>query len=98
MPHPGNLAVQTNALSRLIKEEKSYYTELHQQEHSVARLEKIKPEDIADGTERENHGYRLKQEVSQFPLFWVSLHSMLSKIFVLYPSVVIGRKDMRFLS
>ena len=64
MPPPGPITVQTNALARLVKEEKSYYTELRMQEQSVERLEKVVPEDISDATERENHGFTLKQEVS----------------------------------
>ncbi|KAL5611563.1 hypothetical protein BROUX41_000852 [Berkeleyomyces rouxiae] len=57
MPAPTPLEVTTKAVTRLVKEEKSYHIELVSQ---LARLDKLKSE--AATTTDENHSYILKQE------------------------------------
>jgi tubulin-specific chaperone A len=55
MPPPSQLSIATGSVTRLIKEQASYYKELEQQ---LARMEKITGE-----TEDENAEFILKQEV-----------------------------------
>jgi hypothetical protein len=56
MPAPSQLAIQTSALQRLVKEEASYHKELEQQEVRIAKLEQ--------GDDDENAEYTLRQEAS----------------------------------
>jgi len=54
MPAPSQLAIQSSALQRLVKEEASYHKELEQQEVRIAKLEQ--------GDDDENAEYTLRQE------------------------------------
>jgi hypothetical protein len=56
MPAPSQLAIQSSALQRLVKEEASYHKELEQQEVRIAKLEQ--------GDDDENAEYTLRQEAS----------------------------------
>jgi tubulin-specific chaperone A len=58
MGPPSQLAIATQSLNRLVKEEKSYHTELEQQE---ARIAKLQQGDSGD----ENAEFTLKQEVCE---------------------------------
>ena len=57
MAPPSQLAIATSALSRLVKEERSYHRELEQQQASIANLEQ-------GGSGDENADFQLRQEVS----------------------------------
>jgi tubulin-specific chaperone A len=59
MPAPTPLAVATQSVQRLVKEETSYHKELSSQQSRVSKLES----EIAAGTADENAEYVLKQEV-----------------------------------
>ena len=55
---PSQVQIATSALQRLMKEEKSYYKELEQQQTRISKLEK------GEGGDSEgNEEYQLKQEV-----------------------------------
>ena len=57
---PSQVQIATSALQRLMKEEKSYYKELEQQQTRISKLEK------GEGGDSEgNEEYQLKQEVSR---------------------------------
>ena len=57
---PSQVQIATSALQRLMKEEKSYYKELEQQQTRITKLEK------GEGGDSEgNEEYQLKQEVSR---------------------------------
>ena len=68
MPAPSQLAIQTSALQRRVKEETSYYKELEQQK---ARIDKLQ-QDLSD----ENAEYTLRQEVSCFVPVIIHRNSM----------------------
>jgi tubulin-specific chaperone A len=55
---PSQTQIAISSLQRLLKEEKSYYTEQEQQEARIAKLEN------EANSNDENHEYQLKQEVS----------------------------------
>ncbi|KIV77410.1 hypothetical protein PV11_09207 [Exophiala sideris] len=55
---PSQIQVASNALERLLKEEKSYYKEHEQQEARIAKLEKESGGEDEDG----NKEFQLKQE------------------------------------
>ncbi|MCJ1309026.1 hypothetical protein MMC25_002681 [Agyrium rufum] len=55
MPAPSPLQIATNSLTRLVKEEVSYHTELEQQQARVAKLEK-------DPGDDQNAEFVLRQE------------------------------------
>lgn len=64
MGPPSQLAIQTSALNRLVKEEQSYHKESKSQEASIAKLEQ--------GGGDENAEFQLRQEVcmnEQFTMF-----------------------------
>jgi tubulin-specific chaperone A len=58
MGPPSRLAIATQSLNRLVKEEKSYHKELEQQEARIAKLQQ-------GGSGDENAEFTLKQEVCE---------------------------------
>jgi tubulin-specific chaperone A len=62
MPPPTQLSIGASSLQRLVKEEKSYHSEMEMQQKSIDRLEKLRAEEEAD-EERGNHEFLLRQEV-----------------------------------
>ena len=62
MAPPSELAIATSSVNRLLKEEKSYRTELQNQQKRVDKLEAGGEED--EDEDVGNVDFRLKQEVS----------------------------------
>lgn len=60
MPAPSQIAINTSALNRLVKEQASYHKELEQQQASIAKLEQ------QQGGSDENAEFTLRQEVSTY--------------------------------
>jgi hypothetical protein len=78
MPAPSQLHIATQVVQRLVKEEKSYYTELEGQKK---RMEKLKA-DLASGANTdENAEFMLKQEV----ILLLSLLSSFLFLLILLP-------------
>ena len=78
MAPPTPLSITTNSITRLLKEESSYRTELASQQQRVAKLQ-ASPDDGEGEDEGGNGEFRLRQEVRQcfifnlFHLIWFSL-------------------------
>ncbi len=69
MPPPPPLSIATNALTRLLKEESSYRTELAAQQERVRRLQDgagagNEVDEDEDEEEGGNKEFRMRQEVS----------------------------------
>lgn len=72
MPPPSQLAIATSVLTRLVKEEKSYYKESEAQQARITKLEA----DEANSAD-ENAEYVLRQEVSVLGFPFISTLSKL---------------------
>lgn len=68
MPPPTPLSIATNSLTRLLKEEASYRTELASQQQRVEKLSSAGDEEEEGG--EGNAEFRLRQEVCMFLFFW----------------------------
>ena len=71
MGPPSQLTIATSSITRLLKEESSYRTELASQQKRLEQLQtEASASDAEEGDEKGNQEFRLRQEVSIIVFFW----------------------------
>ncbi len=75
MGPPSQLSIATSSITRLLKEESSYRTELASQQKRIEQLQtEAGAGDAEEGEEKGNQEFRLRQEVSTIKVFIYIYH------------------------